>query len=122
VAEFTPIIDIAAFAARIYIEFVAERKRRPGAYSYAGAGTDSIGHLQTELFKSLASVFTVSSSRTSTVAAWPRAPDTSAGQVAILLDNLTSVLPFIRDGRLIPIVVASSGRVAALPTVPTFKK
>lgn len=127
--DFTPIINMAAtpnviavhpsFPAKDYKSFLALLKSNPGKFSYATSGTGGIGHLQMELFKSLTGTFVT---HIPYRGAGPALNDTVAGQVPMLFDNLPSALPFIKEGRLVAIVVSAPARLPQLPNVPTFKE
>ena len=127
--DITPITNLAAtpnviavhpsFPAKDFQSFVAELRRNPGKYSYGSSGTGGIGHLQTELFKSLTQTFMT---HIPYRGAGPALNDTVGGQVPIIFDNLPSALPFIREKRLVPIVIAAPGQLPVLPGIPTFKE
>ena len=127
IKDFQAITNIAAspnvitvypkFNAKDYKSFLELVKKNPGKYSYATSGSGGIGHLQTELFKSLTGA---QISHVPYRGAGPALLDTISGKVPIIYDNLPSAYPYIKDGRLLPLVIASPKRLNSLPHVPTF--
>ena len=127
--DFTPIINIAATPNVIaaypklpfqdYKGMLAAVKREPGKYSYASPGNGSITHLMMEMFKLGTQTFMV---HVPYRGSGPALTDAVAGQVPLIFDNLPSALPFIKEKRLVALVVAAPQRVPALPDVPTFKE
>ncbi|MGE8396568.1 MAG: tripartite tricarboxylate transporter substrate binding protein BugE [Comamonas sp.] len=127
--DFTPIINVAAtpnvlainpkFSAPDHATFLATLKAGQGKYSYASSGTGGIQHMLMELYKNLTGTFIT---HIPYRGAGPALNDTVAGQVPMILDNLPSALPFIKDKRLLAVAVAAPQRLAVLPDVPTFKE
>jgi tripartite-type tricarboxylate transporter receptor subunit TctC len=99
--------DVAALIARARAE--------PGVLTYGSGGNGTSSHLAGELFKSLARVDLLHVPFRSTA---PAAAAVIAGQVDLMFDTLPSSLPHTREGRLIPLGVTSTQRLAGLPAIP----
>lgn len=108
-----------SFPASNYKAFAETLQKNPGKYSFGTAGNGSVGHMLAELYKSTAKVF---ATHIPYRGSGPALNDVVAGQLPIIVDNLPSALPFIKDKRLVPIVVAAPKRLAILPDVPTFEE
>lgn len=129
VTDFTPIINIAATPNVLLVHprfpgtnaktFLETIKKAPGQHSYATAGSGSIGNVLMELYKITTGTYIT---HIPYRGSGPALNDTVGGQVPVMFDNLPSALPFIKDKRLIPVMVAAPQRLKELPDVPTFKE
>jgi tripartite-type tricarboxylate transporter receptor subunit TctC len=101
-------------AAKNLGELIALAKARPGKLSYATPGVGTPQHVAGELLKSLAHVDIVHVPYRGAVVT-----DVIDGRVPIALQNMGSILPMVREGRLRALVVTSLERSPFLPDLPT---
>jgi tripartite-type tricarboxylate transporter receptor subunit TctC len=98
-------------------ELIARAKAEPGRITMASAGTGTTNHFAIELFGSLAGVQLL---HVPYKGSGPALSELLGGQVNTMVDQLTSSIGFIKDGRLRVIAVTAAKRVSALPGVPTL--
>jgi len=98
-------------------EVIALARARPGALSFASAGTGGVQHLAGELLKSGAKIDIV---HVPYKGAGPAVIDMVGGQVSMGFTALPSSIQHARSGKLRPIAVTSAKRSAAAPELPTF--
>jgi tripartite-type tricarboxylate transporter receptor subunit TctC len=96
-------------------ELIDYAKANPGKLNLASWGTGSASHLAAELFKSMARVEMV---HVPYKGSPPALADLIAGQVHVMFDNLSSVLPHVRVGKLRAIAVTTEKRAAQAPSIP----
>ncbi len=98
-------------------ELVALAKARPGQMNFASSGNGGVPHLSGELLNAMAGVKMIHVPYKGNA---PALVDLVGGHVDMAFNGLTSVMPFIKSGRLRVLGVTSIGRTAALPEVPTL--
>jgi len=100
-------------------ELIALAKAKPGQLTFASSGAGSITQLATELFADMAGIKMIHVPYKGT---GPALTDTMAGQVQILFGSVAATLPQMSTGRLRPIAVTTSKRIAAAPNIPTVSE
>jgi tripartite-type tricarboxylate transporter receptor subunit TctC len=98
-------------------QLIAYAKANPGKLNYASPGPGSTPHLATELFQSMTGVQMVQITYKGTA---PAGIDLVAGRVQLAFAQFSSVLPFIRNGQLRLIAVASEKRSPLFPDTPAL--
>ncbi len=115
----------ASSGVRSLRELIDKARAHPGMLDYASAGTGSSGHLSAVLFMALARI---DINHVPYKGTGQSLQDLLAGRVAMTIDNLGPLLPFIQNGQLIALGVADREPVSLLPgvapigqTVPGFE-
>jgi tripartite-type tricarboxylate transporter receptor subunit TctC len=103
--------------ANTYAEFIAYAKANPGKLSYASAGTGSIHHITTELFKSLTGVDMV---HVPYKGMGQGSQALVAGDVQVAFTSYTAIAAFAKAGRVRMLANADGRRTPALPDIPTI--
>ena len=97
-------------------DLIALAQSKPGKLNFVSAGHGTPPHLAGELFKSMTGVDMV---HVPYKGGGPALADLLAGQVEIYFSGISSVLPFVKEGRLRGVAVTSIKRTAVLPDTPT---
>jgi len=107
-----------SFPAKSVKELVAAAKAKPGYFNYASFGAGAAGHLTTEMFQHAAGI------RLGNNVSFRGSADANlqvmTGQVPIMFDSMTSVLPHVKSGKLRGLAVSTAARSPFLPELPTI--
>lgn len=98
-------------------DIVSRMKAGKATYGSNGAGT--IGHLTTEIFLRKAGV---AGTHVAYKGSGQSHTDLIRGELLFMTDTPAAALPMVRAGRIRPLAVTGSERLASLPEVPTFEE
>ena len=102
---------------KTFADFVAYAKKNPGKLDFASTGPASASHLAGELLNDMAHIDTV---HVPYKGGAPALQDMLGGRVASYYSTLSTALPHIESGKLIPLASTGLQRLPALPKVPTI--
>jgi tripartite-type tricarboxylate transporter receptor subunit TctC len=97
-------------------DFIALAKAKPGSLNFGTSGNGAVNHFSAEQFKSLAGVDLV---HIPYKGSGPAALDLVAGRLHVMFENLPTVLPHVRSGKLKMLAVGTKTRSALVPEYPT---
>ncbi len=125
--DFTP-ISLAARADNLLVassatgvknikELVEHAKKTPGGLNYTSPLIGSAAHLTVELFRTTAGI---PLNHVAYKDASQGTTDTLSGRIAVNIMGISTALPHIRAGKIVPLAWTGSRRAAQLPDTPTF--
>ena len=106
----------AQVPAKTLKDLVALAKAQPGKINFGSSGIGTQFHLSGELLKLMAGINIVHVPYKGTALVYP---DMISGQIQMLFDVPPAALPFIKQGRVRAVAIASAKRTPVLPEVPT---
>jgi tripartite-type tricarboxylate transporter receptor subunit TctC len=125
--DFTPImhtIDVnyvlvvhPSVPAKTVMELIAYAKANPGKLAYGSAGSGSLPHLATELFKASTGTDLV---HVPYKGGGPMVTDLLGGTVQVVIGDQANLMPHVKSGKLRALAVASPRRSANYPDLPTI--
>jgi tripartite-type tricarboxylate transporter receptor subunit TctC len=98
-------------------EFIALAKAKPGQLNYASSAKGSGNHLSAEM---LALRTGIKMQHVPYKGGGPAVVDLMAGQVQMFFNSPSSMVPYVKSGKLKALAVTGERRMAAIPNVPTF--
>lgn len=102
---------------KTFADFVAYARKNPGKLDFASTGAGSASHLAGELLNDMAKIDTL---HVPYKGGAPALQDLLGARVAAYYSTLSTALPHIETGKLIPLASTGGQRLGALPKVPTI--
>ena len=107
-----------SFPAKTVKSLVAIAKSRPGELNYGSFGVGSTNHLTTVIFHNAAGI------KLGNNVSFRGSADSNmqvmSGELPMMFDSLTSVLPHVKSGKLRGLAVSTAARSPFLPDLPTI--
>ena len=126
-ADFTPIVwlgdapRVLVVSPKIGVDNLQQllelARKNPGKLNYASSGTGGVVHLATEYFASMAGI---KLTHVPYKGIQQSIVDMQAGEVAMLFDNIMTVQPHVKSGRLKALGISTLKRSPIVPEIPTI--
>lgn len=107
------------FPAKDMKELIAYARANPGKISFGSSGVGAAAHLTTELLKQTANIDMVHVPYKGTA---PALTALISGDIQVLVDVPSSLMPHVRAGKIRSLAMFSSNRVAGAKEVPTMEE
>jgi tripartite-type tricarboxylate transporter receptor subunit TctC len=126
VTDFSPVSLVAGIplmlvanpnlGVKTFNEFIALAKSKPGRIDYASSGVGASHYMSMELLQRVAGI---SLNHIPYKGGAPALQDVLAGRVPVMFSAISTSIPYIRAGKLVPLATGSLERSPLLPDLPT---